>query len=82
MLNGVFMPVVQAIYTNLNQAVDLNDMGTLTELFILRRCYYEFISCLISNSLAGELEDDERTWFSMPAAGSEDSQRESHTVTG
>ena len=82
MLNVVFMPVVQAIYTNLNQALDLTDVDTLTELFVLRCCGCEFTSCLVSNSLAGELEDDERTWFSMPAAGSEDSQRESHTVTG
>ena len=57
MLNEIFMPVVQATYANLNQSVDPNDMDTLNELRILRRCYYEFLSCLITNSLTGELEE-------------------------
>jgi exportin-T len=55
MLNEIFMPVVQATYANLNQSVDPNDMDTLNELRILRRCYYEFLSCLITNSLTGVL---------------------------
>lgn len=51
MLNDIFLPLIEATFANLNQAVDPSDLDTLNELKLLRRCYYEFLNCVISNSL-------------------------------
>lgn len=55
MLNEIFVPIVEATFANLNQAVEDNDFDTIDELKHLKRCYFEFLSCLAANSLSNVL---------------------------
>eukprot|EP00041_Stephanoeca_diplocostata_P028160 m.788211 g.788211 ORF g.788211 m.788211 type:complete len:325 (-) comp23315_c0_seq3:144-1118(-) len=54
-LEDFFLPVVQASLALLRVEVDPADENAKADQMALRRCYFEFLNCCISNSLAGVL---------------------------
>eukprot|EP00040_Diaphanoeca_grandis_P019176 m.101032 g.101032 ORF g.101032 m.101032 type:complete len:964 (+) comp27298_c0_seq1:272-3163(+) len=64
MLDAIFIPVIKATFSILNQSVEENDLYTKQSLTQLRRYYYDFLGFLIIHDLSGVLTSEKNAPYS------------------